>query len=392
MEKQTSIWEEQVRPQVRMHNDLILAQFGKLEMAEMKIFLIMLAKVEWGCERLKKIRVNLRDIDPNIIISDKNEHFKRAITAADALTEKLGNVKIQFYENGRRVWLKTSVLQSIKFMEGTDFVECTWGDAMAPYLLNLKGNFTTEELSELLKLKSTYAVRFYLLVKSLWRDNQVFHISVVGLRKMLLGDKDLYPDYKIFKRDVLNKSMTYLQKTSCAFRIDEERKGRTVENITIIPLRAKINLKPFSKDIDDLLIKYRVNRKKIQYMFSNDEITEPYIRFTFQMCMQKGKPEQAEFGGYVHEAIVNGRFRKEFEAQKILPSADLQHAAVPPKMKRIYWSIEDLQKRHLHSLKTHPDDPKDLLVWIQQIFITEGGYQMHVNGNQLVGVFKVVPE
>lgn len=391
MEGQLSIWEEQRNPRVIMHNDLIVAQFGNLEMAEMRIFLIMLAKVEWGINQLGKVRVSLRDIDPNIVLTDTNEHFKRAIAAGKKLRNKMGNVEILWEENGKKKWRNTAIIQDILYTEGTDYVECTWGENMAPYLINLKGNFTTEELSELLKLKSVHAIRLYMLVKSLWRVNQVYVIGVNQLRKMLFGDEKMYPEYKILKRDVLSTAMKALEKTHSAFRIEEVKKGRFVDSVVIIPQRTKIDLKPFSKDIEELLHKYRVSAKKIRYMYANGEITEDFIRLTFEKCFKEVNPCHPEVGGFIFEAIVEKKYLKEYQRWKAgsgAVPAKKSLADTPFKQKKEFISLEDLKQMHQRSLARNTQGPKDLEAYINEIFITVG-YEVEYGEAGMIGIFKM---
>src|SRR5687768_7717765 len=111
MKKQLSIWQEIENPQVRMHNHLVTANFGYLELNAMRIFLLMLAKLEWDATDFSPIRINLQDIDSNCF---GGKNFDLIMKAMDELKTKMKDVRILSIENGKKTYERMSVIDNIK--------------------------------------------------------------------------------------------------------------------------------------------------------------------------------------------------------------------------------------------------------------------------------------
>ncbi|WP_376296052.1 replication initiation protein, partial [Streptomyces sp. NPDC055966] len=129
--------------------------------------------------------------------------------------------------------------------EGT--VDIRYDPFLRPYLLQLKREFTSYKLENVVKLKSSYAIRIYELLKQYERlKERSFYLK--DLRKML-GAEDIYPAYGNFKQRVLVPAQKELKaKTDISFEIEEIRTGRRVDKIKFF-ITSGSNGKPDQLDL-----------------------------------------------------------------------------------------------------------------------------------------------
>ncbi|UZR99004.1 replication initiation protein [Chondrinema litorale] len=203
---------------VTQHNTLINSSFT-LGIFEMRLFLFLLSKVtkEDTDFRLEKIPVELfRNESGNILYQD-------IMNAADKIVSR--KIAIKSDEGFDYIPL----LARCTYRKGEGYINIMFNQQIKSYLLQLKGNFTTSQLSELLKLKSYYSHRIYWLLKQYSTFGER-HIELEAL-KHILGLENKYARYRDFKKYVLEKSKSELARTDMAFTFDEIRSGQKVIEI-----------------------------------------------------------------------------------------------------------------------------------------------------------------
>lgn len=135
--------------------------------------------------------------------------------------------------------------------EGT--IDLRFDPFLKPYLLELKKEFTSYKLENVIKLKSSYAIRIYELLKQ-YERLQKRTISINELRKAI-GASDVYPAYGNFKQRILEPSLKEISKhTDIDFDYEEIKVGRKVEKIIFKINSKKRALKPkdsFRKRLDE---------------------------------------------------------------------------------------------------------------------------------------------
>lgn len=107
---------------------------------------------------------------------------------------------------------------------------------MRPYLLELKGCFTTYNLTEYLSLPSLYSQRIFEIVKSLAnvKEGEAI-ISMTDLHRFLDTPKSSRQNFAEFRRFVLEKAHKDItEKTSFRFEWEPVKVGRSVEKIRFI--------------------------------------------------------------------------------------------------------------------------------------------------------------
>ncbi|MFQ5446314.1 MAG: replication initiation protein, partial [Saprospiraceae bacterium] len=123
--------------------------------------------------------------------------------------------------------------------------------------------FTQFEFIEVARMRSGFSIRIYQMCKSYYYEN-IRHgrnVLAVGLRelKQRLGISDKYPDFRNFRRKVLDVAKTEINaKTRLFVEYDFIKKGRNITDIRIV-----INEKDdFSEEVEESKLTHNRNKRK----------------------------------------------------------------------------------------------------------------------------------
>lgn len=114
--------------------------------------------------------------------------------------EELSN-KVQLFTQSRLLRRKSDGALMLTF-------KCH--DELKPHIFNLQSQFTKFEVWNILNLSNFQDIRMYMLL-SQYRVVGTRTLTLEELKKHLGIDKDAYPEYKIFSRDVLKKCQKALK-------------------------------------------------------------------------------------------------------------------------------------------------------------------------------------
>jgi plasmid replication initiation protein len=138
--------------------------------------------------------------------------------------------------------IQVAWLSYVAYNEKEGTIDMRFDPFLKPYLLQLKKEFTSYKLENVVKLKSSYAIRLYELLKQYEKLQQ--RTFKVGDLRQLLGAEDIYPAYGNFKQRVLIPAQKELKKkTDIAFEIEEIKSGRKIDKILFI-INAKRKNQP----------------------------------------------------------------------------------------------------------------------------------------------------
>jgi hypothetical protein len=205
---------------VTQSNQLVTARYN-LPLAEQRLILSMIARIQPDDEDFKPYRISIGELADFMGI-DKNSAYRECKKITAMLLTRV--VKIE--EPGRL--LQAGWVSSAEYIDGDGMVNLCFDPLLKPYLLQLKGSFTSCRLNMLLSFKSQYTVRIYSLLKQYqWRSN--CEIEVEKLYDMLGIGKDQYKLYSDFRRYILNSTQKELtEKADLYFEYDEIKFGRRV--------------------------------------------------------------------------------------------------------------------------------------------------------------------
>ena len=164
------------------------------------------------------------------------------------ITKKLIGKVIEIKE-GKKL-KQMSWLSYVEYNENEGSVNLSFDPRLKPYLLELKREFTSYKLKNVMELKSSYSIRLYEILKK-WQLVREVDISLSELRKMV-GAGEKYQEYHNFKKRVLTSSQDEIaEKTDITFDYVEIKKGRKVSSIHFT-IHSKVQHKNNVLEIEEL--------------------------------------------------------------------------------------------------------------------------------------------
>jgi len=208
---------------VTQANELVESRYN-LTLGEQRLIFTMIAKIQPEDEDFKPYCIRLHELADFLGIN-KNHIY----ADCKKITKKLLEKVVEIQEPGRL--LQTHWVSSADYVDGTGMVNLTFDPLLKPYLLQLKGNFTSSKLVMLLSFKSQYTMRMYALLKQYERLKER-EVDLQNLRSILGLRDDQYKRYNDFKKDILDSTKRELEsKSDIYFEFDEIKDGRKVSAI-----------------------------------------------------------------------------------------------------------------------------------------------------------------
>ncbi|HDR4465221.1 replication initiation protein [Bacillus cereus group sp. MYBK249-1] len=229
---------------VSKSNTLIEAN-SRLNLVEQKILLCLASNIQPNDWDFKTYTFSIKHFHDLLDLNGSTKYSELSKITKELLSKV---IEIRTGEDLMQVsWLSSAIYNRNK---GT--IDMRFDPLLKPFLLELSNKFTSYRLANVIKLKSTYAIRIYELLKQ-YEDLKERTISLQNLR-YYLDAMDIYPNYANFKQRVLNPSQKELnQKTDISFEFEEIKLGRKVQKIKFIIYSQKKkdnNLVHFEKNLD----------------------------------------------------------------------------------------------------------------------------------------------
>src|SRR5690606_23398457 len=128
-------------------------------------------------------------------------------------------------------FITTNWVASQRYKEGEGIIKLSFSPYLKPYLLQLKTQFTSYKLSNILSLGSGYSIRLYELMKK-WQHLGEREYPVDELKLKFGIEEGTYSRYTHFKNRVLKRAIEEVnEKTDLHIKFTEIKKGRKVEKI-----------------------------------------------------------------------------------------------------------------------------------------------------------------
>lgn len=151
-------------------------------------------------------------------------------------------------------WVELSLYSKIEGQSGSSIVHFKFNQELQPYLVNLRGNFTSYLYDNVVHFKSGYSVRIYeLLVRRLGWQN-VYEVKVDYLKEILgITETKTYQTFPKFRKKVLDKAQEEINAFSnLNISYETVKRGRGIhsirffiqaknqqENTAALPLKAE---------------------------------------------------------------------------------------------------------------------------------------------------------
>jgi plasmid replication initiation protein len=212
-----------------VQSNLLIESRFKLTLSETKLLLWMVKEIHPGDKDFKTYRIYIKDfIDA---IDSKRPDF---YTSAKAITKQFLSRVLEL-ENGN---LQIQFMSRVRYFPGDAFVEYRFDKDLKPYLIQLKRQFTSYDIRNVLAFKYSVSIRIYQLLKS-FEGLEERTITIKDLRYMLMVE-DEYKRFYDFKRFILERSRKELKKFSdLYFEYSLNKRGRNVHSITFTIKKQK---------------------------------------------------------------------------------------------------------------------------------------------------------
>lgn len=251
---ETKIIDSNIDKLVTKSNMLIEANY-KLGAVEQKIILCLASNIQPSDADFKTYTLPIKEFNELLGLKGNHKYTElRQITKE--LMQKVFEVRIN-----KKV-IQVAWLSYVAYNESEGTIDIRFDPFLRPYLLELKREFTSYKLENVVKLKSSYAIRIYELLKQ-YEKIKERTFPLMELRK-ILGVEDIYPAYGNFKQRVLVPAQKELQKkTDIHFEIEEIKLGRKIDKVRFIILKDE--KKQSSKQLD--ISEDRLNQFKVVNSF-----------------------------------------------------------------------------------------------------------------------------
>lgn len=194
-----------------------------LSVSEQKLIIYLISKLCAEDKDFKKITFSIAEYCQILGVQKNGREYERIKNSIKQLRDKSywikdGNTEILF------AWLDTAKITKY------ESVELVLSEALRPYLLELRKNFTAYELINVLCLRSKYSIRLYELFKSyLWMG--YWEVTVNDFRELMFI-KDKYQLFKELKRNVIDPSINEINKyTDLTIEYETVKSGRYIEQL-----------------------------------------------------------------------------------------------------------------------------------------------------------------
>ncbi len=211
----------------------------RLSLREQKIILSVIAQINPEDDDLKDYQISINDLVK--ITGIQSQHLYSGIKKiCTSLMSSIVTIKEPDNPEG---FLMSTWFSHAGYSPSEGVVEFSVSKKLKPYLLQLKGRFTSYRLKQVMSLQSSYSIRMYELLRQFLPMNAVDkgnttsfrEISIDDLRGYLGVEDGKYPKFAMFRKNILEKCQKEItEETDLTFDFEPIRKGRKIGAIKFV--------------------------------------------------------------------------------------------------------------------------------------------------------------
>ncbi len=207
---------------INKSNELVEARY-KLSTVEQKIVLLLISEIDFEDGDLDYYVIPINTLLKALGMNTGGTDYRFLCDVIDSLMGRVLHIPLD-----GESWYKTHWVSAAKYDAKTKEVHFRLDRELHPYLLQLKGTFTSYDRRLIWRLKKSYSIRLYEILAKYRRLKQ-FRMDVDKLRDILGLDKGKYEQYGHLKARVLMSAQKELdEKTDLTFTFKEIKSGRKV--------------------------------------------------------------------------------------------------------------------------------------------------------------------
>lgn len=201
---------------VVMANNMLMHSASNLTLDELKLLRFIIMQTKKGDKELFEFELSAKDFASVIDVNIKTKDLYKRL---DTMTTHLMQEVIRIGDDSKKQWVKFHWVDVCRYNNGKITIKIS--DELKPFLVELRGNFTRYQLSEIISFKSTYAIRIYEILNSYMNENNLpyadvaieISISVDELRKNT-DTVNKFARYSSFKSKVIDTALKEINEKS----------------------------------------------------------------------------------------------------------------------------------------------------------------------------------
>lgn len=201
---------------VVMANNMLMHSASNLTLDELKLLRFIIMQTKKGDKELYEFELSAKDFAKLLEVNIKtNDLYKRLQTMVKHLMQEV----IYIGDDSQKKWVMFHWVDVCRYDNGKVTIKIS--DELKPFLVELRGNFTRYQLSEIISFKSSYAIRIYEILNSYMNENNLpyadnaieISISVEELRKNT-DTVNKFERYSSFKTYVVDTALREINEKS----------------------------------------------------------------------------------------------------------------------------------------------------------------------------------
>lgn len=217
---------------VFQHNHLIEARYS-LTLQEKRLILWLISKVHPDEEDFKKHELSVQEF-MSLMELKGHANYKELEKITLGLMKKILVIK----KPDDRTLTQVAWINYAHYEEGTGKIQVSFSDAMKPFLLHLKNQFTAINITDLMQFKSIHAIRIYELLKQ-YQDIGERILTVEEIKECCgaTGKLTKYSDFE--KKILLIAQREINEKSDIKFEFERQKHVRKIIGIKFIISKNK---------------------------------------------------------------------------------------------------------------------------------------------------------
>ncbi len=230
------------------HNRLIEARYN-LSLQEKRVVLWLISQIDRDDKGFKEYKITIREFSKILDLDTKNQY-----TQVRLVFERLMRRVITITNTETDKTLQVHWVSSAEYSHGDGCVAVCFDPKLAPYLLQLKSEFTKISLADVLSLKSIYSIRIFELLLQ-YQPIGKRTIEIKDLREYCGIETKEYADYFDLKRKVINRALKEINaKTDYEISYEEIKESRRVAAIEFF-IKKKTHFEKMQHDTATVAMK-----------------------------------------------------------------------------------------------------------------------------------------